>query len=120
MATQSTQKISREWKETTLGEAAEKIGMGPFGSNIKVETFVDAGIPVISGVHLRGTKLEDKEYNFVTEKHAEDLKSANAFPGDVVFTHAGNIGQVAFIPENAKYKKYILSQRQFYLRPKRE
>ena len=105
------------WKETTLGEAAEKIGIGPFGSNIKVETFVPTGIPVISGNHLRGVRLEDNEYNFVSEQHANQLASANVRRGDVIFTHAGNIGQVAYIPETSRYERYVLSQRQFYLRP---
>ncbi len=40
--------------------------------------------------------------------------------GDVIFTHAGNIGQVAYIPTNSRFKKYVISQRQFYLRCKAE
>lgn len=105
-----------EWQECKLGVVADRIGMGPFGSNIKISTFVSDGIPVISGTHLRGIRLEDKEYNFITVVHANKLQSANVYRGDVIFTHAGNIGQVAFIPNNSKYKRYIISQRQFYLR----
>lgn len=108
------------WKECKLGEVAEKIGMGPFGSNIKVSTFVNEGIPVISGTHLRGIRLEDKKYNSITVEHANKLHSANVYRGDVIFTHAGNIGQVAFIPNNSKYKRYIISQRQFYLRCRKD
>jgi type I restriction enzyme, S subunit len=105
-----------EWQECKLGVVADRIGMGPFGSNIKISTFVSDGIPVISGTHLRGIRLEDKEYNFITVVHANKLQSANVYRGDVIFTHAGNIGQVAFIPNNSKYERYIISQRQFYLR----
>ena len=90
--------------------------MGPFGSSIKVSTFVDEGVPVISGHHLHGIRLSDENFNFITEEHAERLKNSNVYPGDVIFTHAGTIGQVAFIPENARYKRYVLSQRQFCLR----
>jgi type I restriction enzyme S subunit len=108
------------WKECKLGDLADRIGMGPFGSNIKISTFVNEGIPVISGTHLREEKLEDKEYNFITVEHANKLQSANVYRGDVIFTHAGNIGQVAFIPNNSKYERYILSQRQFYLRCKKD
>ena len=43
-----------EWKEYRLGDLADKIAMGPFGSNIKVETFQKSGIPIISGMHLHG------------------------------------------------------------------
>lgn len=104
------------WNETTLGEVAEKIAMGPFGSNIKIDTFVDKGVPVISGIHLRELKLEDSNYNFITEEHANKLKNSLVYKGDVIFTHAGNIGQVAYIPNNSRFEKYIISQRQFYLR----
>ncbi|ADU26060.1 restriction endonuclease subunit S [Ethanoligenens harbinense] len=90
--------------------------MGPFGSNIKVETFVDSGVPIISGNHLRGLYLDELEYNFITEEHARRLSNSLVRAGDIIFTHAGNIGQVALIPDNCDYPYYVISQRQFYLR----
>jgi len=71
---------------------------------------------VISGQHLRHTLMEDLLFNFVTEAHADKLKNSCVGAGDVVFTHAGNIGQVALIHIDARFKKYVLSQRQFFLR----
>ena len=109
----STRKV---WDVTAIGELAEKIAMGPFGSNIRVSTFVPYGVPIISGNHLRGYFLEEPSYNYITEEHAENLKNSIVYPGDIVFTHAGNIGQVAMIPDVCDYPKYVLSQRQFYLR----
>ncbi|MBU2261055.1 MAG: restriction endonuclease subunit S [Proteobacteria bacterium] len=106
-----------EWTTAKIEDVSEKVAMGPFGSSIKVETFVPHGIPVISGQHLHGSRLMDTDYNFVSLKHAEKLKNANVYRGDVVFTHAGNIGQVAFIPASSRYERYVISQRQFYLRP---
>ena len=41
-----------EWRTATIGRIAEKVAMGPFGSSIKVETFVPEGVPIISGQHL--------------------------------------------------------------------
>ncbi len=90
--------------------------MGPFGSNIKVSTFVPDGVPIISGNHLRGYFLEESGFNYITEEHAERLKNSIVFPRDLIFTHAGNIGQVSMIPDGCKYNRYVLSQRQFYLR----
>lgn len=43
------------------------------------------------------------------------MSSANAFPGDIVFTHRGTIGQVAIIPYNAKFPRYVVSQSQMKL-----
>lgn len=108
------------WETLPIGDLAEKIAMGPFGSNIKVSTFVPFGVPIISGNHLRGYFLEEPSYNYITEEHAEKLKNSIVYPGDVIFTHAGNIGQVAMIPDDCDYSKYVLSQRQFYLRCNRE
>lgn len=105
-----------EWNYLSIGEIAEKVAMGPFGSNIKVSTFVESGVPIISGNHLRGYFLEEPSYNYITEAHADKLKNSIVYPKDIVFTHAGNIGQVAMIPDGCEYPYYVLSQRQFYLR----
>ncbi len=107
------------WSKARIEVIAEKVACGPFGSSIKVSTFVNSGVPVISGQHLHGTRLQDGEYNFITSEHADKLSNANVYPGDIVFTHAGNIGQAAVIPDTSRYKRYVLSQRQFYLRPDR-
>lgn len=105
-----------EWPEMTIGDIADKVAMGPFGSNIKVSTFVEYGVPIISGNHLRGYFLEEPSYNYITKEHAEKLKNSVVYPKDIVFTHAGNIGQVAMIPDGCEFPYYVLSQRQFYLR----
>jgi type I restriction enzyme S subunit len=116
MVDSSLGKIPKGWEVKALGEVAERVAMGPFGSSIKVDTFVVEGIPVISGQHLWGIMLNDLNYNFVTPEHADKLSNANVYRGDVVFTHAGSIGQVAWIPESSKYERYVISQRQFYMR----
>ena len=108
--------MNSEWSTVRVEDIAEKIAMGPFGSSIKVETFVASGLPIISGQHLRGTALNDNGFNFITKEHGAKLKNANVFRGDVIFTHAGNIGQVSYIPETSQYDRYVISQRQFYLR----
>lgn len=112
--------IPEEWKIAQISDIADKVAIGPFGSSIKIETFVTEGVPVISGQHLRGMRLEDSDYNFITKAHAEKLRNSIVFRGDVIFTHAGNIGQVAYIPNTSKYDHYIISQRQFYLRCNKE
>jgi type I restriction enzyme S subunit len=109
-------RIPTGWRVQYLEEVAERVAMGPFGSSIKVSTFVNEGIPVISGQHLHDLMLDDSEFNFVTETHATQLHRSNVQRGDVIFTHAGSIGQVALIPESSKYTRYVVSQRQFFLR----
>lgn len=93
--------------------------MGPFGSNIPVSCFVPSGIPVISGRHLHETRLFEDTFNFVSVEKADQLRRSNVQRGDIVFTHAGTIGQVSLVPENSKYERYIMSQRQFKLSVRR-
>lgn len=74
------------WKKVKIEKVSEKVGMGPFGSSIKVETFVTTGIPIISGQHLHGSRLNENEgFNFLSLEHAEKLKNANVFRGISVF-----------------------------------
>jgi type I restriction enzyme, S subunit len=53
--------------------------MGPFGSDIKTENFVDTGVPVVRGVNLTDGFIEDG-FVFVLEAKADRLRNANAFP----------------------------------------
>lgn len=110
----------KAWKKANIGELAERVAMGPFGSNIKVSTFVDEGVPIISGNHLRGKFVEDCDFNFITESHAQKLNRSLVHAGDIVFTHAGTLGQVAMVPDDTDYGEYIISQRQFFLRCNQE
>ena len=99
-----------------ISELIDEISMGPFGSNIKVECFVDEGIPVLNGSNLEGYELKEDSFRYVTEEKADSLNKANAYRGDVVITHRGTLGQIVFIPQTSKYDRYVISQSQFRIR----
>ena len=96
-----------------IKDLISEISMGPFGSNIKVECFVDDGIPVLNGSNLEGFSLKEESFRYVTEQKADSLGKANAHRGDVVITHRGTLGQIVFIPQNSKFDRYVISQSQF-------
>ena len=100
----------------TISEIIDEISMGPFGSNIKVECFVDDGIPVLNGSNVDTVKLREDNFRFVTPEKADSLGKANAFRGDIVVTHRGTLGQIAIIPADSKYQRYVISQSQFRMR----
>ena len=97
----------------SISELIDEIAMGPFGSNIKVECFVDDGIPVLNGSNLNGFFLTEDSFRYVTEEKADSLGRANAHRGDIVITHRGTLGQIVCIPETSKYDRYVISQSQF-------
>ena len=96
-----------------IADLISEISMGPFGSNIKVECFVDDGIPVLNGSNLDGFVLKEDSFRYVTEEKADSLGRANAHRGDVVITHRGTLGQIVFIPQDSLYDRYVISQSQF-------
>ena len=99
-----------------ISDLISEISMGPFGSNIKVECFVDDGIPVLNGSNLDGFVLKEDSFRFVTEDKANSLGKANAHRGDVVITHRGTLGQIVFIPQDSLYDRYVISQSQFRIK----
>ena len=99
-----------------VADLIDEIAMGPFGSNIKVSCFVDSGVPVLNGSNLEGFSLSEKAFRFVTKEKADSLNKANAHRGDIVITHRGTLGQIAFIPQDSRYDRYVISQSQFRVR----
>lgn len=102
-----------EFETVKISDLISEISMGPFGSNIKVECFVDSGIPVLNGSNLDGFVLKEESFRYVTKEKADSLGKANASRGDIVITHRGTLGQIVFIPDNSLYDRYVISQSQF-------
>ena len=88
---------------------------GPFGSSLSQKHYVDSGVPVIRGTNLSGDIFSESGFVFVSPDKANELQRNMAFRGDIVFTQRGTLGQVALIPEDSIYEKYIVSQSQMKL-----
>ena len=104
------------FETTKISDLIEEISMGPFGSNIKKDCFIDKGIPVLNGSNIDGYALNEDSFRYVSQEKADSLGRANAYQKDVIVTHRGTLGQIAFIPSNSKYNRYVISQSQFRLR----
>ena len=59
---------------------------------------------------------DSRGFNFISHDHAQRLEKAIVRRGDIILTHRGTIGQVAYIPQSSEFEKYIASQSQFYIR----
>lgn len=112
-------KIPKGWKIVQIQDIASRVAMEPFGSRITSDNFVSSGVPVIRGNNLVDGFVEDR-FIYLTEKKADELKNSVAYPGDIVFTHRGTLGQVGLIPESAAFPRYVVSQSQMLLAINRE
>ena len=106
----SKENTSREIK---LASVINDIAAGPFGSKLKVDSFLESGFPIIDGANLKGFKVTDNVTKFVSEEKARSLARSIAKRGDVVVTISGTLGQIAYVPSNSAYDEYLCSQRQF-------
>ena len=115
-------KIPKSWKlwEVNNVKASTKNSLvaGPFGSNIGKRFFVEDGVPVIRGNNLtQGEKyFIDDDFVFITEEKSLELRSCEAVSDDIIFTAAGTLGQVGIIPQNNRFNRYIISNKQIRLR----
>ncbi len=91
---------------------------GPFGSSIGSKYFVPSGVPVIRGNNLTldRTRFVEDGFAFLSFEKAREFTRYEAVPGDLIFTAAGTLGQVGLIPVDAKYPKYIISNKQMRAR----
>jgi len=103
------------WVETTLGGNISDIAMGPFGSNLKVDSFTNEGVPVIKGGNLSEFFVSGS-FSFVSEDKADSLNRSVAYPGDIIITHRGTLGQVSLVPYH-HYPRYVISQSQLRFTP---
>ena len=79
-------------------EAPHSIAIGPFGSRLKAELYVDEGFPVIRGQDIGpGKNLLDRNLVYVPDAIADSLSSCVVVQGDLIFPHRGAIGQVGIV-----------------------
>lgn len=104
--------IAMRISDLALGGSSGVAG-GPFGSALGRKDYVADGVPVIRGAQLaRGQRFSHSDLVFVTDEKADRHLRNLAFPGDVVVTQRGTIGQVGLIPIDSAYERYLLSQSQ--------
>lgn len=103
--------------EKQLGGSQQVIG-GPFGSKLTQKDYTDIGVPVIRGSNMVGAgRWLNGEFAYVSEAKVDaDLKSNLAHPGDIIVTQRGTLGQVAIVPEQDGFERYVISQSQMAVR----
>lgn len=109
-----------KWKTLSLDALKSDVSYsfvgGPFGSNLTSKDYVEEGVPIIRGNNLSADRtFYDDDFVFVSEKKADELRPNTAFPGDLVFTQRGTLGQVGLIPRDPRFHRYIISQSQMKL-----
>lgn len=100
-----------------IGGRRRLIG-GPFGSKLGQTDYREHGVPVIRGANMAFcNRWIGGEFVFVSEDKANaDLSSNLAYPGDIIVTQRGTLGQVSIVPADLPFKRYVVSQSQMAIR----
>jgi len=104
--------VSRGWVVKTIDDLKAStpgsIAIGPFGSRMKRDNYVQYGTPVIRGTNLGKTKSFVGDFVYVSPEFAAGLGNCNVYEGDLVFPHRGSIGEVGIVTGGTN-AHYVLS-----------
>ena len=106
--------MSTVWNTYRIEDIADKITIGPFGSRMKSDAYVESGVPVIRGTNLTGSKKFSGDWVFISEQLAKQLENCCVSNGDLVFPHLGSIGEVGLVDN--QFHQYMMSSSLMKLR----
>lgn len=97
--------FTEDWEQRKVTELLKNSSLamkiGPFGSALKKEYFVEEGIKVYAQENAFTGDFSMGDY-YITEDKYKELKSCELYPGDLVISMMGTIGACAIFPKNAE------------------
>jgi len=105
-------KIPVDWEVKRLGDTAsnEKYSFtgGPFGSDLKEDSYTDDGVRVIQLQNIGDGKFLNEYKIFTSEEKAGQLKNCNIYPGDIIIAKmADPVARACIIPDEDK--RYLMA-----------
>jgi len=91
----------RGWGTVTLGELAPAPGAivdGPFGSSLRPDRYVEAGVRVIRNFNIKDDHFDDSEFKYVSKDTYKELARSDVRPGDILLSSKGTVGNVCVMP----------------------
>ena len=108
----------KKWKVINMSECAERIQIGPFGTQLHEEDYIDNGIPLINPTHMKDGKIfPNSAFSISSEKH-QQLSQYHLEIDDVILGRRGEMGRCAIISENEN--GWLCGTGSLFIRPKHE
>ncbi|WP_145156352.1 restriction endonuclease subunit S [Pseudomonas oryzihabitans] len=102
------------WKTKALKDIA-KIQIGPFGTQLHKEDYIEGGVPLVNPTHIvKGLIVPKNDLTVSAQKHAE-LPEYHLKVGDIIMGRRGEMGRCAVIGE--KESGWLCGTGSLFLRP---
>ncbi|MEM7070167.1 MAG: restriction endonuclease subunit S, partial [Pseudomonadota bacterium] len=102
--------IPEDWDVITFNALADpndshSITGGPFGSNLQSKDYTPKGIRIIQLQNIGDGVFHDNYEIFTSTEKADELRSCNVYPGDIILSKMGDsVARAALVPSaNARY-----------------
>ena len=83
-----------------LGDLANCIQPGPFGSQLHSSDYADEGTPIIMPKDMIGGKISHQDLIRVPDEHLQRLERHQVFDGDLMVARKGDVRKCVYITEN--------------------
>lgn len=104
----------KEWEVKCLKDIS-KIQIGPFGTQLHKEDYIEGGIPLINPTHIvKGDIVPKTNLSVSDEKHAS-LPEYHLKVGDIIMGRRGEMGRCAIVSE--KEAGWMCGTGSLYIRP---
>lgn len=80
--------------EETLDESRGGTRCGPFGTALRKDEYVDAGVPVWGIDNVQPNRFTEDGSLFIDPEKFDDLKAYEVLPGDILISRAGTVGRM--------------------------
>ena len=87
-------------KVTTLENIVEAIKIGPFGSSLHKEDYIEYGVPIINPKHIVNQQIIAENKVSISVEKAEELSSYKLQENDIILGRRGEMGRSAPISKN--------------------
>lgn len=87
------------YDKVALSDLAD-IKIGPFGSLLHKEDYIDGGHPLLNPSHIVDGKVSPDDKLTISDEKYEELSAYQLKTGDVVMGRRGEMGRCAVVPED--------------------
>lgn len=85
------------WKVAPLSSCAERIQIGPFGTQLHEEDYIEGGIPLVNPTHIHMGKIRPDRSLTVSEVKYKQLSQYHLDVGDLILGRRGEMGRCAVV-----------------------